>query len=79
MAPKLKIRLAVSMYRAATMKRFVICFLFTAESKAINVALDYVKNNSLDNTFVIFSGCLSVLKSLNHTSSKKKKKKKKKN
>ena len=41
--------------------------IFTAESKAIVMALDYVMNNSLDNKFVIFSG---LLKSLNHTSSK---------
>ena len=44
--------------------------IFTAESKAIDMALDYVMNNSLDNKFVIFSDSLSVLKSLNHTSSK---------
>ena len=34
------------------------------------MALDYFMNNSLDNKFVIFSDSLSVLKSLNHTSSK---------
>ena len=45
-------------------------FIYTAESKAIDMALDYVMNNSLDNKFVIFSDSLSVLKSLNHTSSK---------
>ena len=45
--------------------------IFTAESKAIDMALDYVMNNSLDNIFVIFSDSLSVLKSQNHTSSKK--------
>ena len=44
--------------------------IFTAESKAVDMALDYVMNNSLDNKFVIFSNSLSVLKSLNHTSSK---------
>ena len=44
--------------------------IFTAESKAIIMALDYVMNNSLDNKFIIFSDSLSVLKSLNHTSSK---------
>ena len=44
--------------------------IFTAESKAIDMALDYVVNNSLENKFVIFSDSLSVLKSLNHTSSK---------
>ena len=42
--------------------------IFTAESKAIDMALDYVMNNSLENKFVIFSDSLSVLKSLNHTS-----------
>ena len=47
--------------------------IFTAESKAIDMALDYVMNNALENKkFVIFSDSLSVLKSLNHTSSKKK-------
>ena len=34
------------------------------------MALDYVMYNSLENKFVIFSDSLSVLKSLNHTSSK---------
>ena len=74
MAQKLKIRLAVRIYRAATMKRSVFLMahlFFTAESKAIDMALDYVMNNSLENKFVIFSDSLSVLKSLNHTSSKK--------
>ena len=45
--------------------------IFTAESKAIDMALDYIMNNVLGNRFVIFSDSLSVLKSLNHTSSKK--------
>ena len=45
--------------------------IFTAESKAIDMALDYIMNNSLENKFVIFSDSLSVLKSLNHTSSRK--------
>ena len=44
--------------------------IFTAESKAIDMALDYIMNNSLDNKFAIFSDSLSVLKSLNYTSSK---------
>ena len=44
--------------------------IFTAESKAIDMALDYVMNNSLEKKFVIFSDSLSVLKSLNHTASK---------
>ena len=44
--------------------------IFTAESKAIDMALDYVNSNTLTNTFVIFSDSVSVFKSLNHTSSK---------
>ena len=44
--------------------------IFTAESKAIDMALDYVMNNSLENKFVVFSDSLSFLKSLNHTASK---------
>ena len=44
--------------------------IFSAESKAIDMTLDYVMNNSLDKKFVIFSDSLSVLKSQNHTSSK---------
>ena len=43
--------------------------IFTAESKAIDMDLDYIMK-SLDDKFVIFSYFLSVLKSLNHTSSK---------
>ena len=34
------------------------------------MALDYVRNNSLDNKFVIFSDSFSVLKSLNNIASK---------
>ena len=41
---------------------------FTAEFKAVDMDLDYVRNNSLDNKFVIFSESFSALKSLNHTS-----------
>ena len=37
--------------------------IFTAESKDIDMALDYVMNNSLENKFVIFSDSLSVLRS----------------
>ena len=45
--------------------------IFIAETKAIDMALDYVRNNSLNKKFVIFSDSLSVLKSLNHTASQK--------
>ena len=39
--------------------------IFTAESKAIDMALDYVMNNSLENKFVIFSDslCFEISKS----------------
>ena len=36
--------------------------IFTAESKAIDMALDYIMNNSLENKFVIFSDSLCGLK-----------------
>ena len=45
--------------------------IFIAETKAIDMALDYVRNNSLNKKFVIFSDSLSVLKSLNRTASQK--------
>ena len=38
--------------------------IFTAEVKAIDMALDYVRNNSSNKKFVIFSNSLFVLKSL---------------
>ena len=44
--------------------------IFTAEAKAINLALDLIADCETSNKFVIFSDSLSVLKSLDHTSSK---------
>ena len=44
--------------------------VFTAEAKAIDLALDLIANCETSNKFVIFSDSLSVLKSLDHTSSK---------
>ena len=44
--------------------------VFTAEAKAIDLALDFVKNCTYTDKFVIFSDSLSVLQALNHTSSK---------
>ena len=73
MAQKLKIRLAVRIYRDSLHEKIRLpdgSSIFTAESKAIDMALDYIMNNSLENKFVIFSDSHSVLKSLNHTSSK---------
>ena len=43
---------------------------FTAEAKAVDLALDYIRNCETNNKFIIFSGSLSVLKAINHTSSK---------
>ena len=41
--------------------------IFTAEAKAIDLALDFISTN---NKFIIFPDSLSVLKAMNHTSSK---------
>ena len=45
--------------------------IFTAEAKAIDLALDLIADCETTNKFIIFSDSLSVLKSLDHTSSKK--------
>ena len=44
--------------------------IFTAEAKAIDLALDLIADCETSNKFIIFSDSLSVLKSLDHTSSK---------
>ena len=44
--------------------------VFTAEAKAIDLALDFVNTSTYTDKFVIFSDSLSVLQALNHTSSK---------
>ena len=44
--------------------------IFTAEAKAIDLALDLIADCETSNKFVIFSDSISVLKSLDHTSSK---------
>ena len=44
--------------------------IFTAEANAINLALYPIADCETSNKFVIFSDSLSVLKSLDHTSSK---------
>ena len=43
--------------------------IFTAEVKAIDIALDFISTCDANNRF-IFSDSLSVLKAMNHTSSK---------
>ena len=44
--------------------------IFTAEAKVIDLALDIIADCETSNKFIIFSDSLSVLKSLDHTSSK---------
>ena len=44
--------------------------IFTAEAKAIDLALDFINDCNSYNKFVIFSDSLSVLQALNHTISK---------
>ena len=44
--------------------------VFTAEAKAIDLALDFISTCDANNKFIIFSDSLSVLKAMNHTSSK---------
>ena len=44
--------------------------IFTAEAKAIDLALDFISTCDAKNKFIIFSDSLSVLKAMNHTSSK---------
>ena len=42
--------------------------IFTAEAKAIDLALDSISTCDANNKFIIFSDSLSVLKAMNHTS-----------
>ena len=44
--------------------------IFTAEAKAIALALDFITTCDANNKFIIFSDSLSVVKAMNHTSSK---------
>ena len=44
--------------------------IFTAEAKAVDLALDFIRTCDTNNKFIIFSDLLSVLKAMNHTSSK---------
>ena len=43
--------------------------IFTAEAKAVDQALDFIRTCDTNNKFVLFSDPLSVLKAMNHTSS----------
>ena len=44
--------------------------IFTAEAKAVDPALDFMRTCDTNNKFIIFSVSLSVLKAMDHTSSK---------
>ena len=44
--------------------------IFTAEAKAVDLALDFMSTCDANNKFIIFSESLSVLKAMNHTSLK---------
>ena len=44
--------------------------IFTAEAKAVDLALDFITTCDTNNKFIIFSNSLPVLKAMNHTSSK---------
>ena len=44
--------------------------IFTAEAKAIDLALDFICTCDANNKFIIFYDSLSVLKAMNHTSSR---------
>ena len=44
--------------------------IFTAEAKAVDLALDFITICDADNKFIIFSDSLSVLKAMKYTSSK---------
>ena len=44
--------------------------LFTAEAKAVDLALDFIRTCDTNNKFIIFSDSISVLNAMNHTISK---------
>ena len=43
---------------------------FTAEAKAVDLALNFIRTCDTNNKFIIFSDSLSVLKAIHHASSK---------
>ena len=44
--------------------------IFTADAKAVDLAIDFISTCDANNKFIIFSDSLSVMKAINHTSSK---------
>ena len=66
-------RLVVLLYQAtkSNMQRIPDdSSIFTAEDKAVDIALDFIRTCDTNNKIIIFSDSLSVLKTMNHTSSK---------
>ena len=45
-------------------------YIFIAEAKGVDLAIDCIKTCDTNNKFIIFSYSFSVLKAMNHTSSK---------
>ena len=45
--------------------------MFTAEAKAVDLALDFIRTFDTSTKSIIFSDSLPLLKAMNHTSSKK--------
>ena len=45
--------------------------IFTAEAKAVDLALDFRRTCDTNNKFIIFSDSLSALKAMNHDTSSK--------
>ena len=41
--------------------------IFTAEAKAVDLALELIRTCDINNKFIIFSYSVSVLKAMNHT------------
>ena len=41
--------------------------IFTAEAKAVDLALEFIRTCDTNNKFIIFSDSLSVFKAMNHT------------
>ena len=70
MVPKMERRLGVLFYLETTAISLRIpagSSVFTAEAKAIDLALDFINSCFLSDKFLIFAGSLSALKALNHT------------
>ena len=64
-----KVGCAVTSDKHSNMQRIIDDSpIFTAEAKAVDLALDFISTCDANNKFIIFSDPLSVLKAMNHTS-----------